>query len=194
MKNTSKESIRELDCIDNPKVFCIGLERTGTQSLGTALTTLGYNVTRQNPVGRPSRIGALYKIRCINLSYKFGAFQNNQWPLVYWEMHQLWPNAKFILTTREPDSWMQSMTTVFGGSSIAVRRFIYGGIGDPLGNEVVYLDRKKRHEYDVHKYFARHPNTLLTMNVEGGDDYDRLCKFLDKPTPSDNYPHDLATK
>jgi hypothetical protein len=182
------DDIWEIDVLDNPKVFCIGLERTGTKSLAAALAALGYTVSGQSPVYRPNRIARLYKSRCIDRSYSHGAFFGNPWQLVYWEMHQLWPNAKFILTTRDADPWLQSMKDAFGSVTDPVRRFIYDG--DILGNEASYLARKRQHEEDVHEYFASYPGTFLRMNVVKGDGYDVLCDFLNKPTPADSFPHE----
>ena len=91
------------------KIFGIGFHKTGTTSLGEALKVLGYNVTGPNWINQ-GNIGRTHLARCRALSHDFDAFQDNPWPLVYREMDAMWPDAKFILTMRDSQKWIESQT------------------------------------------------------------------------------------
>jgi len=172
-----------------PRVFAIGLERTGTRSLARALENLGYSVTGQNgPLNRP-RISKVYRDVAIRTSYKAEAFYGNPWPLVFQDMSRLWPNAKFILTIRDPQEWVASMAKSFGGTQTHIRRLQYGH-GDPVGQEPQYIERMIAHETAVREYFREAPSSFLTMDITAGDGYKTLSDFLKKPFPEDGFPHE----
>ncbi|WP_260583193.1 sulfotransferase family protein [Sphingopyxis sp. PET50] len=171
------------------KVFGIGFHKTGTTSLASALSVLGYRVTGPNDVSEPD-IGETYLARTRALSEQFDAFQDNPWPLVYREMDAQWPDAKFILTLRDPASWIASQTGHFAHVSTPMREHIYGiGRGAPIGNEDHYVAVMEAHNAAVRDYFSDRPGKLLEMNLLAGDEWEKLCAFLDHPVPAVPFPH-----
>jgi hypothetical protein len=98
-------------------------------------------------------------------------------------MHQLWPNAKFILTTRPSEEWIASMQEKVGGSPTPMQRFIYGAT-DPTSDPEAYIARKERHDIDVATYFAQFPRSLLSLDISASDGQKYLCSFLNKPCPT----------
>ena len=116
------------------KVFGIGFHKTGTSSLGEALRILGFTpVANYSPELLPAiKEGDFELVRKHCESYQ--AFEDNPWPLIYRELDEMFPGSKFVLTLRPTESWLRSLTKHFGGSSTAMRQWIYGdAYGDPLG-------------------------------------------------------------
>lgn len=170
-----------------PKVFCIGFHKTGTTSLETALRILGYRVTGPNGVRDPNIAqNALFMAK--NLVPRFDAFQDNPWPLLFKELDHNYPGSKYILTLRDADKWLNSLLAYSGNLSTPMREWIYG-CGSPKGNENIYLNRFNQHNQEVLNYFSSRPNDLLTMNIEQGDGWEKLCPFLNKPLPNKAFPH-----
>ncbi|WP_407496366.1 sulfotransferase family protein [Pseudooceanicola sp. MF1-13] len=173
-----------------PKVFCIGFHKTGTTSLGAALAQLGYRVTGPNWVYH-GNIARSYRSRCRAVSHLFDAFQDNPWPLVYAEMEEMWPTARFILTTRDADRWLASATAHFGAEETPMRRLIYGTAqGAPLNAPDQYKARYLAHNAAVRAHFATRPGALLELDLGAErDPWRPLCTFLDQPRPDTPFPH-----
>ena len=123
-----------------PKVFCIGFHKTGTTSLGDALTTLGYRVTGLAGKNDPE-IGNHVLDMARRLVGEFDAFQDNPWPILYRELDAMCPGSKFILTLRDPEPWIRSQVRHFGRSETPMRRWIYGvghnHAGQPARNQSI---------------------------------------------------------
>lgn len=170
-----------------PKVFCIGFHKTGTKSLAVALKKLGYRVTGPNGMYDP-KIERNAIAMANQLTEKYDAFQDNPWPVIYKELDGKHPNSKFVLTLREPDSWIRSQVKDFGSKETPMRKWIYG-VGCPKGNEDIYLKRFREHNNDVENYFKDRPQDLLVMNLTKGDGWEKLCPFLGVEIPNTPFPH-----
>ncbi|MEX0285789.1 MAG: sulfotransferase family protein [Paracoccaceae bacterium] len=173
----------------NVKVFGIGFQKTGTKSLAPALARRGFRVTGPNGFRDPD-IATRYPEITARLSRRYDAFQDNPWPLVYREMDQLWPEARFILTVRDTDSWLASVLDHFGTTTSPMRDLIYGpGMGAPKGNEAHFVARMETHNLAVRTYFQNRPGKLLEMDLGAGDGWEKLCPFLNRPMPDKPFPH-----
>ncbi len=87
------------------KVFGIGLNKTGTKTLGACLVHFGYN---HKSVDAPAF--ELYKKGDLNGLFeiidKYDSFEDWPWPLIYKEIDEKFRDSKFILTTRKtPEIW-----------------------------------------------------------------------------------------
>ena len=169
------------------KVFCIGFHKTGTTSLRVALQALGYRVTGPNGVNDPDIENNVYAM-ADGLVEEYDAFQDNPWPIIYKTLDEKYPGSKFILTTRTPESWINSQVRHFGKGVTPMRTWIYG-FGCPEGNEDVYLSRYLHHNQEVVDYFKDRPADLLIMNLTEGDGWEKLCSFLGTGIPSTHFPH-----
>jgi len=169
------------------KIFCIGFHKTGTKSMATALTVLGYRVTGPNGVNDPDIEKNVYKM-AYSLVDQYDAFQDNPWPIIYKHLDVKYPGSKFILMLRDSDTWIQSLLKHFGSIETPMRRWIYGA-GSPKGNEASYVRRFEDHNKDVIEYFKYRPEDLLVMNLAKEDGWKQLCSFLGKPHPSMPFPH-----
>ena len=168
------------------KVFGIGFHKTGTTSLAEALRHLGYRVTGPNEVTNP-RIAEIAERLIYDLANQFDAFQDNPWPLFYRELDQAFPDSKFVLTIRPAEEWIESIVNHARDIDTPMRTWIYG-VGNPRGNEAVYMERYNRHNRDVKAYFRDRPKHLLVMQITAGEGWDKLCPFLEEPIPSIPFP------
>jgi hypothetical protein len=168
------------------KVFGIGFHKTGTKSLAAAFRRLGYRVTGPNGLSAPD-IADIYLDMCRAHSRNYDAFQDNPWPLVFREMSLMWPDAKFVLTLRDPQAWIASVTSHFGSQPTRMRKLIYGH-GAPAGHEAEYLNRFNRHEQEVRTFFSDQPERLLILRIAEGEGYEKICPFLDKDIIKEPFP------
>lgn len=169
------------------KVFCIGFHKTGTTSLGVALSMLGYKVAGATGLRDPDIATKVVAVAS-RVTEDHDAFQDNPWPVIFREMDQRFPGSKFILTIRDPDSWIDSVVRHFGNKETEMRKWIYG-VGSPVGHEEIFLARYKTHEREVISHFAGRPNDLLVMDLREGDGWGKLCPFLGHDIPVYPFPH-----
>lgn len=159
-------------------VWGIGLARTGTTSLCKAFKILGYARVGHNP--------EFEELKYLN------AAADNGCTLYYKYLDFIRPNSKFILTTRDLDSWLISMEDINQKSpaltdlAVLRRMSLY---------ESVKFDRDKmtaayhRHSEAVARYFQDRPSDLLIMNLIKGEGWEKLCPFLGLPVPKAPFPH-----
>jgi len=171
------------------KIFGIGLHKTGTTTLGKALQTLGYTHRAHAPkllpaIQRGDWRPVMRKVR------KYDSFADTPWPLLFRELDERVPGAKFILTLRDPDAWYRSLANHAGERSTPMREWIYGpGNGSPAGREAIYKARFAEHNAAVQAYFAGRPADLLVIDLTAAPRWDELCAFLGLPVPPEPFPH-----
>lgn len=174
--------------MSSEKVFGIGFHKTGTKTLAKALTLLGYRTTGPNGTRDPD-IGRNVYDMAFRLAEQYDAFQDNPWPIIFKESDARYPHAKFILTLRPADQWIESQVRHFGTATTPMREWIYG-VGCPQGNEHVYISRYERHNAEVLEYFRDRPEKLLVLRITAGEGWERLCTFLGKAIPNARFPHE----
>jgi hypothetical protein len=159
------------------KIFGIGLTRTGATSLTEALRMLGFYAKRlpmsyqdikDHEASTDTPVAARFPI-----------------------LDVFYPNSKFILTTRDKESWIESAASLVREDD------------DPLwlleGRAILYkttvFDREKflesydRHHRFVCDYFKDRPNYILLLDIKDKNKWEKLCNFLEKPILNIEYPH-----
>ncbi len=176
------------------KIFCIGLSRTGTKSLTTALYILGYNV-----IHYPSDEDTLNDL--IEGNYNFNILRDYDGisditvSPYYAQLHKMFPNSKFILTVRNKEDWLRSFERHWSErppfndptqneTYMKVRRLLRASV---YGTYKFNRDRMS-YVYDLHKknvrdFFKNKPDSLLVLNIFKKKAWKKLCKFLDVPKP-----------
>lgn len=175
-----------------PKVFCIGFQKTGTTSLGKALEILGYDVCGPIGVTDPRIHDKAWEWAVEHIPH-FDAFQDNPWPLLYKELDRSYPNCKFILTTRNPYSWIRSMRKYFGDYQSPAEEWIYGDNCTPVRNPRRCLKRYKQHNKDVRAYFKNRPDDFLEIDFSKGHGWKEVCEFLGRSVPDMAFPRSLKS-
>jgi len=181
-----------------PKVFCIGLGKTGTTSIGDALEILGM---KRLTWGRPLSAELVRAVAggdfalLFDTAYKYDALEDFPWPLAYRQLDVHFPNARFILTVRkDPTAWLNALVWQTVGKSrrrLRAYKQIYG-YHYPHENPQAFMDFYIRHAEEVRRYFTEKYGTgakLLELCFERGDGWKELCAFLDVPVPDVPFPH-----
>jgi hypothetical protein len=174
---------------ESGKIFCIGLNKTGTISLHQALTTLGFSSLHWG--GQESRQAVERAIRedepLLEYLGDFDAYSDIQRLSVNFELlDRQYPGSRFILTTRDIEQWLDSRRRHVLRNRERKARGEYDGTFleiEPDRWRAQFLD----HHHRVEEYF-RGRDDLLVMRVTAGDGYDVLCPFLGVPTPPEPFP------
>ncbi|KAI8889111.1 hypothetical protein K501DRAFT_239453 [Backusella circina FSU 941] len=195
------------------QIISPGLGRTGTDSLRTALEILGYKTMHHKNFVYDSTLDPdlFLKAHCNRedadwdkVYEKYDAAVDLPTWLWYKDLMKKYPDAKIILTMRDPDSWYKSVSKIAkdfketGESANATERlqrimeFTNVVLNDyPLTNRANIGDEeltKKgyiKHNEDVIEHVP--PERLLMMEL--GEGWERLCAFLGKEVPSVPYPN-----
>jgi hypothetical protein len=197
-----KGALNALGAFDkkSEKIFCIGLSRTSTKSLTAALDILGYNISHY-PTDKITFQEMITGNLNFTLLQDFDGISDITVAPYYAQLDKLFPNSKFILTIRDKDSWLKSMENhwkdrpPFDDPNISelhlkVRRFLRASV---YGTYTFNRERLS-YVYDQHiknslDYFKEKPESLLIMNINGGEGWEKLCKFLNKPIIKEEFPY-----
>lgn len=169
------------------KIFGVGLFRTGTSSLTRALRELGYKIIHPP---RPALLPELLD----EITDTDGA---NDSPIAYQykELDKIFPNTKWILTTRRLETWLKSveyfLKTIYdSGADDEIRTLLYG---HHKFDKEKYTKAFIKHHKEVKEYFK--DRELLIMDMDKGDfNWGKLCRFLNKEIPNTLYPYDHTTE
>ena len=170
--------------MDKCKVFGIGFHKTGTTSLGTIFTRLGYRVGDYSHFRHLSDRENLelqeLETFALQIAKDVDATKDSPWPLFYKALDTAYPGSKFIHITRNDDAWIKSAVNDFGEHPNAIRRAIYGS-SFPKGNETAWLERYRSHNREGAEYLADRPDDYLHICLEEGVSYEKVCPFLGEP-------------
>jgi hypothetical protein len=181
-----------------PKIFGIGLSKTGTTSLSEALSIVGIDSAHWfNPLThRP--------ISDMDI-FLFGASGDTCISSRFEQLYYLYPNAKFILTKRDFASWQQSYLSHHARhhleSDLDGLRSLYDCEDCPYGfpSSIIqfslYLnyenlsDAFQAYENRVRHFFSDKPaGKLLELDLFAGQGWPELCKFLERSVPDRTFP------
>jgi|688.fasta_scaffold70042_2 hypothetical protein len=174
------------------KIFCIGLNKTGTTTLGQCLHILGFrhqafdlSLLEQAAIAQYDQLN-----NKINL---FDSFSDWPYPLLYKYLDRSYPGSRFILTRRStPEQWLKSLfahslrTDPFIGTR--ARSLAYG-YPYPHLNPHKHITMYQQHLLYVKEYFADRPADLLELCWEQGSKMNDLCQFLGLQYANHELPH-----
>jgi Sulfotransferase domain len=188
------------------KIFGIGFYKTGTTSLFEALRILGYDtVNGDTPDSYPGADDGATLIRQIDARdfrlptfEMFDAFTDNPYFRIWREIYAMYPEARYILTTREEPEWISSCVKFFRDRRIRpMRLWMFGAHADPSKDDEsrqAWLDAYRAHNRAVREFFATRPAQFLEFDPTREPGWDRLCAFLGAPIPAQSWPHANAGK
>ena len=179
------------------KIFGIGLSKTGTTSLASALEMLGYR-TRDYPGLTRYESGNLASIEAQVLE-EHDALTDTPIPSFYRELDRRYPGAKFILTVRDMDGWLLSCKKQFTAKQAEKQNDAHNRLFMDLYGTTVFDDALFRRGYQrfaggVLDYFHERPRDLLVLDVAAGQGWKELCGFLGKPLPGLPFPKSNVTR
>jgi hypothetical protein len=194
------------------KVIGAGFGRTGTTSLKAALEQLGFSKCHHmQEVVKSSRQLDYWQTLAeggdVAWDEVFEGYQSScDWPsCTYWEeLSREYPEAKIILSLRDPERWHASgMETIYPATYLVPRwigrwiprlgRFnkmtkdsVWEGV---FGGRFPDRDHAMKIYLDHNEYVkATAPKDRLLV-FEAKDGWGPLCEFLEVPVPDGDYPH-----
>lgn len=177
------------------KYFGIGLPRTGTTSLTHALTILGYRAIHF-PAWMAQRQNGVLHFNTKRVA-RFDVFADL--PVVYFmeEIAQLYPDAHFILTMREIDPWLDSMSRIDYPHQLlrcipSINEQTHSILGThDFTNREILREAYEKHQERVDRLVTRiGQERLLCIDLTKEEDcWSRLCRFVGKAVPDSPFPH-----
>lgn len=198
-----------------PKVFCIGRNKTGTTSMKAIFEELGFAVGPQREAERlmadwgKGRFNRIIKYA----KYRGTAFQDTpfSWPGTFQVMAENFPDSKFILTVRDSaDIWynslinfhakmfgngkkptkadLQNATYVHKGWLWEMNRLMYQTPIDDIYHEATLKQHYLDYNASVIKYFEDKPERLLVVNLKEAGAIEKICSFLNSPQTISEVP------
>jgi hypothetical protein len=161
------------------KFFGIGLQKTGTTTLGDYFAACGI---------RRYYGGDIFLTQCaLRSNYgplqkrikEYDGFEDAPWFMVYEWLATSLPDAKFILTTRSsPDKWLESCKKHcenYGPTYPFKQAF---GYASPIGHETEFLKAYIAHIERVRQFFEPQPDRYLEVCIEDLAAHDNIVHFL----------------
>ena len=171
------------------KIVGIGLNKTGTKTLGECLRhwqlmhksfdAQAFELWRQKDYPALLRIVDEYE-----------SFEDWPWPLIYQEIDLAYPDSKFILTKRKsPKVWFQSLCKHADRTGPTIfRKYVYGyEMPHPYKDQ--HIQFYNNHLTSVRAYFRSRPESFIEVCWEDGDGWQALATFLGFATPLIPFPH-----
>ena len=196
------------------RVIGAGFGRNGTMSLKVALERLGfekcYHMFELNQEKDHDLAWlALSRGEAVDFDELLEGYQATvDWPSCnFWRQQMAWyPDAKVILSERDPESWYASIMNTIYPASLEVRqsddpmmqrraRMIFEVIWDGL-----FHGRMDDRDHVIDVYLKHNQQVkdevpaekLLVFDAKQG--WAPLCDFLDVPVPDEPYPHTNTTE
>lgn len=178
-----------------PKIFVLGLSKTGTTSIGDALERLGYRRLGWRDIrSRHScHTWANGDLSALDdLTRYYDAFEDLPWPMVYREMAEKFPTSKFVLSLRkDEDTWLRSMNIHMARGEWMPYAQFYGATRFK-GNEETIRQSYRNHTQRVREYFQDKPDRYMELSIDDGDiNWDALCQVAQCPggkVPTISFP------
>jgi sulfotransferase family protein len=198
------------------KLIGAGFGRTGTMSLKAALEQVGYGpcfhmidlIKGEMPLpdwDAASRGEEVDYVRALQ-----GWESTIDWPAcTYWErLVEIWPDAKVLLSVRDPDKWYEScLNSIHEAAEMGTRGELGGGPVPPPSTEVMEVINRIvwegtfENRFEEDRQFAidtfnshneavraKVPaDRLLVYEVKEG--WGTLCEFLEVDEPDAPFPH-----
>lgn len=188
-----------------PKIFGIGLTKTGTTTLAAALTALGWTTLDwRNPL--------TFELMSKDDLHLFDAFTDTPVCLGFEAYYYMFPNSKFIYTMRSVAAWLTSIERqwkrLFGLSGFAAIReaterpdtlplhgITFRDLYSTLYfNHADFTEAYRAHDRRVRRFFADKPkDRFLEFDVFRGDGWSELCAFIGCDIPRVPFPWENRT-
>lgn len=178
------------------KTFGIGLNKTGTTTLGICLSELGFehssfslDLLEKVYFGK---VDALFKT-----VDQHDSFEDWPYPLMYQLLDQRYPGSRFILTRRSSaQTWLRSLEQHALRTDPEIgpkaRTLAYGFPFPQLDREA-HLRVYQQHLESVRSYFKDRLDDLLEVCWEEHASWEPLCNFLGMSPPAKPFPHANAS-
>lgn len=167
-------------------IFCIGMGKTGTKTICSALKVLGYCISHHDAKFNRLLIDYLdtrvMKPLLVDIFKRKDVFADGSERYRFQELDELFPKAKFILTTRNVDTWLVSHANHSYIRHVKRRKNINGDYWRGR------LKTFHSHHKAVKEYFQGRKDFLEINFCDRNDKWEPICNFLNKKIPNCNFP------
>lgn len=204
------------------QVIGAGYGRTGTFSLKQALEILGYNKCYHmvELFKNPSQIthweeAHKNKVNWAELFKDYQAAVDFPASIYYKKLIEYYPEAKVVLTYRDPESWYESVKSTIFSADPGIDKKINLLLRIPFSSNArcimrifkmndsviwngLFEGKFKDKTYAMENYIAHAEEVKRIVPKErlliykSGDGWEPLCRFLNKPVPEQPYPSSNA--
>jgi len=186
------------------KIFCVGMPRTGTSSLVTAGRMLGLKSAHLNQHYAGNRFGLssqkqnrITEQDAAHIA-RYDLFADFPIPCLVGSLHRAYPDAYFIHTIRNPDTWLASFRRLAPMTPVNLYHEYHAfwrtiAFGDHyMRNKAQEQHFKQRYidnNISINNYFIRHPEArYLRWALTDRPEWRILCGFLGLPEPNVQFP------
>lgn len=186
------------------KIFGIGLNKTGTSSLGRFFEKCGYKMHEDYScikinmaLDLQNNINMDKSTLLLDIADNYDVFEDWPWPLIYKQCLERYPDSKFVLTIRaDAEEWFRSL--YYHCKKLGPTRQIKSVYGHYTPNHETkkdFIEYYKRHNAKAVEFFKDKPGKLLILSTKTEDSKksDILAKFCDSDKLS-NIPYPNANK
>jgi hypothetical protein len=187
---------------ERPRVFGIGLSRTGTRSLSMALHILGWD-TVHYPADAATFDELARGDYGFSILKEYHGITDITVAPFYAQIDRRFPGSKFVLTVRDVGSWLRSCENhwldrpAFGNDGtpeqatyMNVRRLLRAAVYGCYGFEAErFTFVYEQHVRSVREYFRDRPSDFLELSVCNGAGWGPLAEFLGCEVPAQPFPH-----
>ncbi len=204
------------------KILGVGLSRTGTLSLHSALRILRFKSIHHDAV----RLNDVLDGSTVRPDFRryddVDAVLDLPTAYFYDEITSAYPDCKCVLTVRNIDDWWRSIRRHFNvrlpapppgyyGLRARARRYLSRRLRPNVRRDFIPFRMQLRNyvygsstarEYLYKKRFQEHndrvlakipPSRLLVMDITAGEGWEKLCPFLGVAIPAVPFPHEDRT-
>ena len=176
-------------CRSAMKIVGIGLNKTGTTTLGVCLRHWGLRHISWDREAFDLWLQARHEELIAKVA-EYDSFEDWPWPLIFREIDERYPGSRFILTRRKnAKTWYRSICSHSRWTGPHdVNRYVYG-YALPYGFKAQHLEFYEHYLTTVRDYFKDRPGDLLEVCWEEGDGWHTLSEFLGFEVPDIPFPH-----
>lgn len=178
----------------NQRIFCISLQKTGTTSVGDFFEYFGYPVVRSDLAQR-RKWNQYWFYGKFNKIFNDPVFKNNQvfedapfWAKDFYKvLYDKFPNATFILLTRDSDQWFESLVNHGNGKILGNKHFHAHNYNIPKAIEHNFNIRSHKNHYtnfyelrneEIIDFFKSKKATFFHETLESSEKWNNLANLL----------------
>lgn len=169
------------------KVFGIGVNKTGTKSTAQFVKQLGMRTLHDRPSGNNIRDAINRGKRSIPLMSSYDAFFDMPEGIDFEKLLERFPDARFIMTTRDTKQWVNSRIV-----HVLHNRIVSGKRSWTEIDTAAWRREKEEHENRVRETFKRlgKRDQLLIVDVCSDPDQaaQKIAEFLELPRKDIGFP------
>ena len=171
------------------KVLGVGLNKTGTTTLGACLSHWGFR-----HVGWDGEAFELWRNgrtdELLARVEQYDSLEDFPWLLLHEEIDAAFPGSKFILTTRiSAKTWFRSVCAHADKTGPHPVNLSVYGHAMPRGHGRRHIQIYEDHNRKLREYFRGRPDDFLDACWEQGDGWRELGEFLGLKAPDLPFPH-----